>query len=894
MRERGRRLAQQGLERCERYERTGQASDLARGIALLRDALTHADTGQQVVICGNLGTALWRYFELTSSDAALDESIALRSAAIASGLLGADDLVPWMHDLRHSLRARYDKAGEPADIDLAIMLAEQLRGLPSWCRPPPGIWAAWMSECADDREERVRLRLPPDGGIQVPQDALADIDTAVALRREAIDAAPADYADPIGLQSNLGHALTTRSEVADACGRPEQAAADLAEAVDLHRAAARLVPETHPYAFRVAGNLCRTLLEQAQRTGDRALLDEAAVAARRSCRLASTGEVAKATRALLLTVLARRAYGATEPGIFSDLIDALEDPSIGGADADAVPERRMTAAAALSNHYWLTGEIASLTRAIAHCRAILSDPGEKAAGHQQAARSDLSTALRHRYEHTGEEADLTEATELARAALPAATGTRQRADCLEHLGICLMLGAGSNPGSLAEGIAIIRQAIDELPAEPPGESPDAGQASETAQGAETFGLSLRTNLGIALRARYEETHDLADLDEAIDLTRSTATSPLRAADPGSHGNDLAALGIALQIRYRHTGSVADLDEAIQHCREASRVLPAGNPRRAEYLSSLGLALQLRYGETGQAADLDEAVETGHAAVSGIPAGEHRRFMALSSAGLAHRLRSELTGSEEDLGAAVDCGRAAVTAAGTDQAPRTNALHNLAGALSLRWQRQRAPADLREAIAGYRSVAGLSGAPRRSRLNAAVSWARLAAQSDDWPEAASGYESAVDLLELVVWHGLPRAVREEHLAGLPGLASDAAASALAAGDAQRALSVLERGRSVLWTQHLHLRSSFDDVRDAAPGLHQRLAELAAELGSDDLAAGASCPAMPPLARATGASGWLRPGMRRSRRSGRCRGSPGRLAPVSGRAGRAARQTRRSLC
>jgi len=837
MRERGRRLEQQGLELFQRYESTGQPDHLVRGIALLSDALRHAKgTGQQVIICGNLGTALSRYYELTNSDAALNDSITLLSAAITSGLLDGEDLMPWTHALAHSLRARYDKAGDRADIDAAITVAERLRGLPPWYRPPPGTWAAWTSESADDREERVRLRLAPADGSGAPRDAVEDIDAAVTLRRQAVEVAPPDYADPVGLRSNLGSALTMRAEIADACGRPQQAAADLAEALDLHRLAARLIAGTHPYAFRVFGNLCRALLGQAQRTGDRALLDEAVLAARSCCRLASPGEAATAARALLLMVLTRRAAGATEPGMLSDLIDALEDPSIGGADAGAVPERRLAAAVGLTDHYWLTGEVASLTRAIAHCRAVASARGETAEEYQQAARSSLSRALRSRYEHAGDEADLAEATELARSALSAATGTRVRADRLDHLGVCLMLGAGADPGSLAEGIALIRQAIGELSAGPPGEGPEPGEAAETAEQTEALRLSLRTNLGVALRARYEETRDLTDLDEAIDLTRAAAASPLRAADPEGHGNDLAALGIALQIRYRHAGDVADLDEAIQHCREAARVLPAGNPRRAEFLSSLGLALQLRYGETGQAADLDEAVQTGHAAVSGIPEGEHRRFMAMSSAGLAHRLRSELTGSEEDLRAAIDYGRAAVAAAGTSQAPLTSALHNLARALSLRWERHRAPADLDEAIEGFRTVAELPGAPRQARLNAAVAWARLAAGSGDWPEAATAYETAVDLLELVVWHGLPRAVREEHLAGLPGLASDAAASALAAGDPRRALSVLERGRSVLWTQHLHLRSSFDDVRDAAPGLHERLAGLAAELTGDDGAAG----------------------------------------------------------
>jgi hypothetical protein len=114
MRERGRQLEQQGLELCRRYESTGQPDHLVRGIALLIDAMKHADgTGQQVIICGNLGTALSRYFELTSSDAALDDSITLLSAAVTSGLLGGEDLMAWTHGLRHSLRDGTARPGSP-------------------------------------------------------------------------------------------------------------------------------------------------------------------------------------------------------------------------------------------------------------------------------------------------------------------------------------------------------------------------------------------------------------------------------------------------------------------------------------------------------------------------------------------------------------------------------------------------------------------------------------------------------------------------------------------------------------------------------------------------------------------------------------------------------------
>jgi len=826
---RGWRLAQQGLQYCQRYEVTGQPADLARGIGLLREGVAAtSDPGEQALILGNLGTALWRHYELAGDGAVLEESIAARTAALNSGLLGPEDFVKWTHDLREGLRARYNLSGRDADLDAAILVAAHLRGLPDWLHPPAGLWAAWLSEYATDLQDRAQLRAVADGAGAVPAPAaLDDIETAVRLRREVIRIAPGDYPDQPGLRSNLGNALAVRALLAGPDGPPQAAERDLAEAVDLHREAVRLAPASHPYVIRLSGNLCRILIQQAARTGDRALLDEAVIAARQASQRARPGEETAEAWALLLMCLADRAKDAAGPASLSELIDALEDPASPPAGPVDASERRLAAAEAWEQHYWLSGDPASLTRAIEHDRAVLASPGDAAA--RDTARFGLSVALRCRFEYAGQAADLAEATELARAALAAPTDDPgHRASCLGHLGVCLVLAAGQDAGQLAEGIGLIRQAI-------------------SAQADEAAGLSLRTDLSVALRNRYQETHDITDLDEAIGLGRAVAAAPLRQADPARHGSDLARLGIAEQTRHRHTNQAADLDDAIEHLRAGLAVLPAGNPWQPSYQSSLGLALQLRYGDRGQAADLDEAVRVGDAAVAAIPDSAPRRWMALSNAGLAHRLRAELTGGEEDLRAAIELGRSSVTAGGASQEALPNCLINLSRALDVRWQRHRDAADLHEAVAGFRTVAELAGASRQPRISAAISWAACATAVADWPAAAGAYETAVDLMELVVWHGLPRAAREDQLARLPGLASNAAATALAAGDPPRALAVLERGRSVLWTQQLRLRSSFDQVRDAAPELHQKLAELAGELDSDPAVDGD--PAGPP-ARGTG--------------------------------------------
>ena len=445
----GWRTAQQGLQFCQRYETTGQPADLARGIGLLQAGLaTSSDPGEQALILGNLGTALWQHFELTGEGAVLDESIKARTVALSSGRLGPEDFVKWTHDLRQGLRARYDRSNRPADLDAAILVGQQVRELPPWFYPPAGLWVGWLSEYAADLEDRAQLRVPADGASADPA-ALDDIETAVRLHREAISIAPA-LSRPARAALQPGQ----RADPAGGAGRPgqpQQAGRDLAEAVDLHREAVRLALATHPYTVRLHGNYCRALAEQAARTGDRALLDEAVTVARQAGERARPGEQASAARVLLVVCLAQRARDAADPASLRELIDALEDPASPPASPDEAAERRLAAADAWTEHYWVSGDPASLTRAIEHARAVLDGPGDTVYGdtvyqeavYRDTARFTLSTVLRYRFEYVGDPADLAEATGLARAALAAAAADDpgHRASCLGHLGVCLVLAA---------------------------------------------------------------------------------------------------------------------------------------------------------------------------------------------------------------------------------------------------------------------------------------------------------------------------------------------------------------------------------------------------------------------------------------------------------------------
>ncbi|MET9889760.1 CHAT domain-containing protein [Streptomyces sp. NPDC006465] len=115
-----------------------------------------------------------------------------------------------------------------------------------------------------------------------------------------------------------------------------------------------------------------------------------------------------------------------------------------------------------------------------------------------------------------------------------------------------------------------------------------------------------------------------------------------------------------------------------------------------------------------------------------------------------------------------------------------------------------------------------------RICAARSWGRHAARNNDWPQAAECFALAVSILPLITPHYLQRGGQDQGLSQLTGLASDAAASALNAGDIDRAVQLLEQARSWLLAQALESHSDFTELHKRAPKLADRLTRLREKL------------------------------------------------------------------
>jgi hypothetical protein len=425
--------------------------------------------------------------------------------------------------------------------------------------------------------------------------------------------------------------------------------------------------------------------------------------------------------------------------------------------------------------------------------------------------SELGGALQSRFEHSGDLADIDEAIAAGRKAVAARPiYPHDWLASLSNLGYELRVRF-DRTGDLAdldEAIALGREATAATLADYP------------------FRASVLSTLSATLLTRFERSGELADLDEAIALGRDAV-----AATPAEHpkrAGRLSNLGSALRNRFEHGRQRADLDEAIAVGREAIVGTPAGQPGRATYLSNLGNVLQARFEDGGQHSDIDEAVTLGRDAVTATPANHPHRAGRLSNLGSALRIRFERGEHRADIEEAVAAGRDAVTATPADHPDRAGRLHNFGLALRIRFERGGQQADIDEAVSAWKEAAAASTAPASSRLSAAAEWGKAMAALGLWSAALDGYATAVELLALLAWRGTARASQEHMLADWIGLAAAAAACAVAAGQPEQAVVLLEQGRGVLWSQLLETRTDLARLHQVKPDLASSLDAVRAEL------------------------------------------------------------------
>lgn len=667
------------------------------------------------------------------------------------------------------------------------------------------------------------------------------LDESIALFGEAARAAGADPRIRAMAEANLGQRLRDR-------WRLRRDPGDLDRAVDALTAAAG--SQDDPRFAALLGTVLAERFLHAQVPADR----DAAIEAYRSA-LAAGGfdpALAGVARVGLAALLGARHEAGGDP----DDLDAAIDAYLAAADDDGPDQAGLRHAAGklLEERYARDRRDDDLKEALHLLRLGVAGASE---GTERAVRLlDLGYALGHWH-----------AAVVGINALPAAEEVLREAERLLPAGHPGRPDALNNLGNLWREIADRTGAADPL-------EPAAALLREAvaAVGPDSPKLPLYlSNLGLVLQALFGRTQDLATLTEAVEVLRRALV-----ASPAEHRDRflfLANYGSALNRRVEMnlaatdgtTGAAeADMAAAVAALREAAELARRGAEADevAKTLGTLAVTNLLRHRVTGDPAALDEAVDALEAArdvAEGDPVEPHR---LLTNLGNALLLRSRLTGRAADLPAAVRAHREAALGLPAGHAERTRCLLNLAAALDETAAGQdgsrpvldegtpvagpgaesagpaepeteattdTSPEALRaEALDALREAAVVDAAPAVLRATAAWGFAALAEHLGDLPAALDGYASAIELIDLVAWHGMDPDDHARLLTRFAGLAGAAAACAADAGRPERAVELLEYGRGVLLTRVRDARVSLDALRDRAPELGNRLAAVQAEL------------------------------------------------------------------
>lgn len=335
-------------------------------------------------------------------------------------------------------------------------------------------------------------------------------------------------------------------------------------------------------------------------------------------------------------------------------------------------------------------------------------------------------------------------------------------------------------------------------------------------------LAFVSNLASTLVAGYQQSGSLPYLDQAIEASRRVVK--ITPADHSSRSVPLTNLGTALLTRHDRSGSLSDLDEAVDILIQAADSIPAGRVRHAGALAAVGNALLIRYERSGSVDDLDNATEAIQQAIRATPEDDTSRPARLSSLGNALIARYQRSKSPTDLNQAILLCREALDAASADDIDRASYLLYLCQALTVRNGRSEPVSDLDQAIELARQAEAITMAAPDIRVHAAIRWGALAATAGKWSDAATAYSSAVRRLGQVAPRSLLRHDQEHALGILAGRASDAAACCIRAGDADRAVELLEQGRAILLGQTLETRTDVTDLAEQHPRLAERFSTL----------------------------------------------------------------------
>ncbi len=719
-----------------------------------------------------------------------DLTEAIETARQAVALLDADDRQRPMHlaSLVRMLTALSDRAGQPGPLDEAVETGRLAAATVRVDDPARGAILSLFGVALHKQAARTG--------------ALAAIDELLRVSREALRCDPHERGHHLSL---LGSVLQARFERTGNL-------ADLDEAISAHREAAAGAPRGDPAGPAFLANLSLSLRVRFGRTGAVDALNDAVTTAYEAVNAISedTADQGTCLMSLGLALLARyERFGSS-----SDLTEAVRFSRAAAEVTDqagAVATRLSNLSVVLQTLDEHTDTPGALAEAVSAGRralelttaADISRPGRE---------SNLATALRRAFERAGGPDVLEEATALGTSALQHIPPDHPARSFLLSNTASVHLLRFQHSGTLADldaAIRLGREAVDTTPPDEPDRS------------------IYLSNLGNALQVRSQRTGSTSDLEAAIHAHREAIDNTPE--DHPDRGRRLVNFAVVLKRHAVRTGSDARLDAAVSMARTASRAVHHDHADRAVGLTNLGSALRERFERSGSLDDIAGAIQAHSEALAAVGDNHPRRGAYLSNYGTALLTRGQRVGSLEDISEAIRVLESAAGCSAPNEPDSAIYVVNFGNALRERAELTGSDSDRRGAITMYAAAVESQAAAPSIRVRAAGALAALLTDPD--PERHGAVlATAVELLPRLAGRYLTRDDQQEALRGLSGLVADAAALTLMnerlprQRRAERALRLIEAGRTVIHSQALDIRTDISELQRADAGIARRFTEL----------------------------------------------------------------------
>ncbi|KAH7120490.1 CHAT domain-containing protein [Dactylonectria macrodidyma] len=337
-------------------------------------------------------------------------------------------------------------------------------------------------------------------------------------------------------------------------------------------------------------------------------------------------------------------------------------------------------------------------------------------------------------------------------------------------------------------------------------------------------LRYLKSLGDKLLRKYSRTKAMPDLDDCIQIRQAAVNA--RPEHDLDRMPDLSRLVEVLRLRFDRRGDPSDLDEALHFVKQIGNDVFNEKTHREIYLHPLANILRAKYEITKDATYLEEAIRIQRAIVDGTHESSPDRFEYIHTLAVTMHVRFESSRALSDINEAIRLMREI-----NDPASGEHHLGSLAYFLSCRYDLTGEKADMTEAISCYQVAMQESNESVPNRIIATRNILRLSAKTSDWDRAYEPLCIAIDLISQLMPRSLQVSDKQYLLGGqaIAGLASDAAALSLQLDKGPlAALDFLEKGRGVLATSLVDLRTDISELRKAYPQLAEQFTHLRDEL------------------------------------------------------------------